>query len=124
MAVAEPPPAGKMDGRYNCFDFLRSLIIYLCSPVKTRAVHSFTCLYGPAENVQNEATILTARRKYIKSTWRAVVCAPKSDFRCAMARERDRAPQTSRSDGTMANPSILDTSNTGRTKSIHLLLGY
>ena len=36
------------------------LIIYLCSPVKTSAVHNFSCLYGHAENVQNEATILTA----------------------------------------------------------------
>ena len=42
-----------------------SLIIYLCSPVKTSAVHNFTCLYGPTENVQNEATILTVRRKYL-----------------------------------------------------------
>ena len=41
-----------------------SLIIYLCSPVKTSAAHSFTCVYGPTENVQNKATILTARRKY------------------------------------------------------------
>ena len=38
--------------------------MYLCSPVKTSAAHNFTRLYGPTENVQNEATILTARRKY------------------------------------------------------------
>ena len=40
-----------------------SLINLLYSPVKTSAVHNFTCLYGPAENVQNEATILSTRRK-------------------------------------------------------------
>ena len=40
------------------------MIIYLCSPVKTSAVRNFTCLCGPTENVQNEATILTAWRKY------------------------------------------------------------
>ena len=45
-----------------------SLIIYLCSPVETSAVHNFTCLYGATENVQNEATILTARRKYEQQT--------------------------------------------------------
>ena len=38
--------------------------MYLCSPVTASAVHNFTCLYGSTENVQNEATILTARRKY------------------------------------------------------------
>ena len=38
-------------------------MIYLCSPVKTSAVHNFTCLYGPTENVQNEAIILTAQMK-------------------------------------------------------------
>ena len=29
----------------------------LYSPVKTSAVHNVTCLYGPAENVKNQATI-------------------------------------------------------------------
>ena len=32
----------------------------------TSAVHNFTCLYDPTENVQNEATILTAWRKYFQ----------------------------------------------------------
>ena len=41
------------------------MIMYLCSPVKTSAVHNFTRLYGSTENVQNEATIITARRKYM-----------------------------------------------------------
>ena len=39
----------------------------LYSPVKTSAVHNVTCLYGPADNVQNEATIFTARKKYFYS---------------------------------------------------------
>ena len=66
MAVTKPRADGKMDGRYNCFSVSEiSLTIYLCSPVKTSAVHIFTCLYGPTENVQNETTILTARRKYV-----------------------------------------------------------
>ena len=38
--------------------------MYLCSPVKISAEHNFTCLYGPTENVQNEAIILTVGRKY------------------------------------------------------------
>ena len=41
-----------------------SLRIYLPSPLKTSALHSFSCVYGLAENVQNEVTILTMRRKY------------------------------------------------------------
>ena len=41
-----------------------SLIIYLFSSVKTGAEHNSACPCGPTENVQNEATTLTARRKY------------------------------------------------------------
>ena len=43
--------------------------MYLCFPVKISAVHNFTCLYGPTENVQNEATILTVGRKYYNYVW-------------------------------------------------------
>ena len=35
-----------------------------CSPVKTSDVHRFSCLYSHTDNVQNEAAILTALRKY------------------------------------------------------------
>ena len=34
--------------------------------MRKSAVHSFICLHGPTKNVQNEATILTARRKYFQ----------------------------------------------------------
>ena len=73
--MTKPPPAGEMDPRYNCFKFLR----YLCSPVKTSVAHNFTCLYGPTENVQNEATILTAQRKYIPTSYFRILPSLHSD---------------------------------------------
>ena len=55
--VKPRPPAGKIDGRYNCFESLKYLRIYLSSPVRRSAAHNFICLYGPAKDVQNEVTI-------------------------------------------------------------------
>ena len=55
--MTTPADDVKMDSRYNCFEPSEiSLIVYLCSPVKRSPLHNFTCLYGPTENVQNEAT--------------------------------------------------------------------
>ena len=47
-------------------------MIYLCSPVKTSAVHNFTCVYGPAENVQKLSDIFNGAEKYyckLSTTW-------------------------------------------------------
>ena len=55
-----------------------SVIIYLCSPVKTSAAHNLTYLCGPTGNVQRTATIVTARRKlFIKICYLIIVCSMK-----------------------------------------------
>ena len=41
-----------------------SLTIYLCPAVKTSAANDFSCLYGYAENVQNDTKMIMAWRKY------------------------------------------------------------
>ena len=72
--MTKPTPANKGVWQMLLFSVSEiSLIICFCSPVKTGVVRNFTCLYSPAENVQNKGTILQARKKHVNESLE-VIC--------------------------------------------------